>query len=134
MRLGIDLVRVKAIEGSVRRFGERFLRRVYTPGELADCGERDILALSQGIQRAQVVRLAARFAAKEAVMKILRPADVALPWQSIEVRSELSGVCRVELHREAHALAAAIGIHSIEISLTHEQDYAAAIAVGRISR
>jgi holo-[acyl-carrier protein] synthase len=124
VRLGIDLVPVKAIETSIASFGNRFLERVFTPAELMDCGEDH----STTVDRARLLRLAARFAAKEAVMKVLGSTDQALPWRSIEIRSIPGGGCRVELHREADALATSVGIHNIAISITHEQDYAAAVA------
>ena len=122
MRIGIDLIQIADIDRSIAHFGARFLARVFTPAELDECAE-------SSSNRYATDRLAARFAAKEAVMKVLRPDDAALPWQTIEIRRQPGGWCRIELHREARLLADAAGIGAIEISLTHHAGYAVAAAV-----
>lgn len=119
--VGLDLVRVRAIAESIAHFGQRFLERVYTPGELTYCMSNSSTA---------PMRLAARFAAKEAVMKVLRVADEAVSWRSIEVEKESNGACSVKLFDEARALADAAGFVRFSLSMTHESEYAGAVVIG----
>lgn len=123
--VGLDLVQVSAIARSVAEFGQRFLDRIYTSGELEYC-------LSDASAAAQ--RLAARFAAKEAVLKVLRVNDEAISWRSIEVAREPGGACDLLLVDEARALACAAGFTGFSLSMTHEADYASAVVVGERAR
>jgi holo-[acyl-carrier protein] synthase len=117
LRVGIDLASVDAVRASIARHGERYLERVYTAGELADCaGDPE--------------RLAARFAAKEAAIKVLQPADgEPVPWQTIAVRRAASGAVELELTGEAAALAARAGLREIALSISHEGPSACAVVV-----
>ncbi|HET6508930.1 MAG TPA: 4'-phosphopantetheinyl transferase superfamily protein [Baekduia sp.] len=118
LRVGIDLVRAATVAASIAEHGDAYLRRVYTPQEVADC-------------RADPLRLAARFAAKEAAMKVLRPApDTAVPWPSIEVVRNAPGPPTLRLHGPAAELARAAGLTDLALSFTHEEEYAAAVVVG----
>lgn len=119
-RVGIDLVRVSRVAESLERFGERFLRRVFTPGEIAYALEAPELSAE---------RLAARFAAKEATMKALRLGGGAVTLREIEVRRAPSGECEVVLHGRAQSLAARAHTGAIALSLSHEGDYAVAVVV-----
>lgn len=119
-RVGIDLVRVSRVAESLDRFGERFLRRIFTDDEIA-------YALQAPALRAE--RLAARFAAKEAAIKALRLATRSVSLREIEVRRSPSGECEVVLHGRARSLAAAASTGAIALSLSHEGDYAAAIVI-----
>ena len=123
--VGIDLVRVSRIAASVRHFGNRFLRRVFTDSEL-EC------ATSSKAETHR--RLAARFAAKEATIKVLSPQDHGLGWRSIEVRQAPSGACELVLHGAARRLALRRGIVALALSLSHEDGYAAAVVVGERAR
>ena len=96
LRAGIDLVRVSRIAESLAQFGERFLRRVFTDGEIAYATAAPALTAE---------RLAARFAAKEAAMKALGLSDDGVGWREIEVRREPSGACELLLHGEAARVA-----------------------------
>jgi holo-[acyl-carrier protein] synthase len=121
MRVGIDLVSIDSVHGSIREHGERYLERVYTERELRDC-RTELGPVAE--------RLAARFAAKEATIKVLRPsADAAVPWRSIEVVRHSSGWVALELSGEAAALADAAGLHGFALSLTHEAGHAAAVVI-----
>ena len=120
LRVGIDLVEVRRIAESLEKFGERFLRRVFTAGEVADA--REAPALMAG-------RLAARFAAKEAAIKALGLAEQALSWHDIEVRRAPSGDCGLALRGAA---AAALGHGELAVSLSHEGEYATAVVVARV--
>jgi holo-[acyl-carrier protein] synthase len=121
LRPGIDLVEVDEVAQSIRTHGQRYLRRVYTARELADsqspCGSPDAL------------RLAARFAAKEATLKALGAAQEAVPWKAIEAREDASGHATVKLTGAAAALARAGGVARLELSLTTASAHAAAMAL-----
>lgn len=117
-RVGTDLVEVGRVEESLRRFGQRYLDRLYTPGEIEYC-----LRSEPDTAR----RLAARFAAKEATLKVLRPDAHWLDWRSIEVVKMPGGWCELALHGTAQQLRAAAGIGTLTVSLSHEQNYALAV-------
>ena len=124
VRVGIDLVSVASIQASIDAHGDRYLDRLYTARELSDCrsaGEID------------PERLAARFAAKEATMKVLRPADQAIPWNTIEIRRDPAGWVDLELTGRAAALATEAGVRDLAVSLTHEGSYASAVVVAELS-
>lgn len=123
LRVGIDLVEIRSVHESVERFGKEYIERVYTSREVADCtGEAGV----------DPARLAARFAAKEATLKVLRPSpDEAVPWCSIEVVRAPGGWVELELHDAAAALAEAAGLTELAVSLTHECHYAAATVVAQ---
>ena len=120
MRVGIDLVQVADVTDSLARFGERYLRRIFTPRELADCGSLP----------AQAARLAARVAAKEAAFKVLRPgADEALGWTEVEVERQPGGWCSLNLSGGARESAERQGLLDFQVSLSHEGAYATAVVV-----
>jgi holo-[acyl-carrier protein] synthase len=120
MRVGADLVQVADVATSISRFGDRYLRRVYTDHELATCA-------------GSPERLAARFAAKEATIKVLRPVDVRPEWRSIEVHRDPSGACDLRLSGTAAEQARAAGIGELAVSLTHDAGLAAAVVVASVS-
>lgn len=124
LRTGIDLVVVDDVRDALRVHGDRYLNRLFTPGEQADCRDRD------GAPDPQ--RLAARFAAKEAAIKVLRPRDVAVPWRAIEVVRDPGGWVDLRWHEPAADLAAAAGLGVPSLSLTHERDTAAAVVVATV--
>jgi holo-[acyl-carrier protein] synthase len=115
---GIDVIEIARVEAAYRKFGERFLRRVYTPLEAAFC-------------RGRVNELAARFAAKEAVMKALGTGARGVAWREIEIIPNHRGKPLVYLHGRARARAERIRLRDIDISLTHSHDIAIAFVVGR---
>jgi phosphopantetheine--protein transferase-like protein len=119
-RVGVDLVHVSDVAHSVDRFGQRYLARVYTPHELSCAVRTD--RYDHGV-------LAARFAAKEAAIKVLRPNGSRPPWRDIEVRRLPSGACELHLTRSAALLAKAQGISSTAVSVTHEGDMAASVVI-----
>jgi len=122
--VGIDLVQISEIGASMERFGARFLERVFTADEIRYCGQTP---------HAAAQRFAARFAAKEATMKVLRPLDDALPFRSIEVCGSAGSGVELVLHDHAKALAARAGITSLALSLSHEADYATAVVVAQVA-
>jgi len=124
MYVGVDVVSVNEVSRSLERFGERYVRRVFTPGEAAYC--------RAATGRVAAERFAARFAAKEATLKALRPDTTAIDWRSIEVRRHASGWCDVVLHGEAAALAARQGIESLALSMSHDAGCATAVVVAQV--
>ena len=78
-------------------------------------------------------RFAARFAAKEATFKALRPDVPSIDWRSIEVRRHASGWCDVVLHGEAAALAARQGIETLALSMSHDAGCATAVVVAHVA-
>ena len=117
LRCGVDLIECQRIADGVDRFGERFLRRFFTPGERQDCDDMPR-------------RLAARFAAKEAVSKALGTGIGDMRWIDIEIRVDTERRRpRLLLHGEAAAIATRLGLVEWDISLSHSDDMAIAIAV-----
>ena len=125
---GIDLIEIERIARAIERWGDRFLDRVYTPAELA-------------IYHARPASLAARWAAKEALAKLLgvglrgiggagSPGD-ALAWTEIEVLSDPQGRPALTLHGRAAARARALGLGPIALSLAHTREHAIASAVAQ---
>ncbi|MGD0981466.1 MAG: holo-ACP synthase [Solirubrobacteraceae bacterium] len=121
--VGLDLASIEDVQWSINAHADRYLRRVYTNRELDDCRNPD------GTPNAR--RLAARFAAKESTMKALRLADEALPWRSIGVRSDGFGRPSIELSGRAEELASRRGVSALDVSLTHEGPFAAAVVVAQ---
>jgi holo-[acyl-carrier protein] synthase len=120
LRVGTDLVPVAHVAESVAEFGDRYVGRVYTAHEVSCC---------QGTPAVVAAGLAARFAAKEATIKVLRPVDHRPDWRSIEVRRDQAGSCVLHLSDEAARLAEVQGISNWAVSLTHEAGMAAAVVV-----
>ncbi|MCI0571573.1 MAG: holo-ACP synthase [Myxococcaceae bacterium] len=118
--VGTDLVRVSDVSTSIGFFGRRYLERLFTPRELADC---------QGQTGCAPERLAARFAAKEATLKALQPRDEALSWRAIEVVRAPWGAPKLALHGPALTLARRRGLTAFSVSLTHEAGYASAVVI-----
>ncbi|MFZ0251989.1 MAG: 4'-phosphopantetheinyl transferase superfamily protein [Acidimicrobiales bacterium] len=120
IRVGADVVSVHQVAESVESFGTRYLRRVYTDHELGSC---------RGGPAVRAASLAARFAAKEATIKVLRPVGHQPDWRSMEVQRHAGGWCTMALSGHAAALAEQAGIAELSVSLTHEGDVAAAVVV-----
>jgi holo-[acyl-carrier protein] synthase len=117
---GIDIVETGRIRGSLEKFGDRFLRRVFLPDEVAYCHSRKFPEL----------HLAARFAAKEAISKAFGTGiGKELGWRDMEICRRASGEPFVKLHGKGAALAEARGATAVLVSLSHCQDYAAAQAI-----
>jgi holo-[acyl-carrier protein] synthase len=126
LRVGIDLVLVADVADSVERLGHRYLHRVFTPHERA-CSR---IGRSPRCPVYSMESLAARFAAKEATVKVLRPVGIRPEWRSIELHRVDGGWCELRLSGLAAALAADAGIQQFAVSLTHESLMAAAVVVG----
>jgi holo-[acyl-carrier protein] synthase len=116
LRIGVDLIEVERIRQAMARYGERFFARFFTATEREQ--SRDIPA-----------RLAARFAAKEATAKALGTGIGDICWVDIEVWSDERGRPCLRLHRAAARLAADLGLHTWQVSLSHTHDHAIAFVM-----
>ncbi|PZE29918.1 MULTISPECIES: acyl carrier protein [unclassified Curtobacterium] len=120
IRVGTDMIAVQTVAASIDRFGDRYLDRILSPRERLQCHD-------------EPHRVAARFAGKEAVVKLLRPApdEPVLP-HDVEILSLPSGAPVVRLHRAARDRSVRERLQSVSVSLTHEGGFAAATAVSVI--
>ena len=118
--IGIDLVECARIQHSLDRFGDRFLHRVFTEGEIA---------YSQSM-KFPARHLAARFAAKEALSKAFGTGiGKAMGWKDIDVHKKPSGEPFVVLEGGAKQLAADRGVTKVWITLSHTDNHAMAVIV-----
>ncbi len=115
--LGVDIIKVERIRQSLARFGARFSNRVLTPGE-------------QRYVRDRPETFAGRWAAKEAVSKVLGLGVRGIGWRDIEIDRLPTGQPAVRLHGRAERRAEQLGMGRIAVSISHESDYAIAIAFG----
>jgi holo-[acyl-carrier protein] synthase len=114
---GIDIAEVPRIAASIQRFGGRFLRRVFTAGEIRYCESK--------ANRAE--RYAARFAAKEAAMKALGTGwNRGVRWRDIEVTREPGGRPTILFHGKAAEFAAELGAAHVALSVSHTAEQAIA--------
>jgi holo-[acyl-carrier protein] synthase len=120
VRVGTDIQPVSVVADALARYGDRYARRLFTTEEIIAAG---------GVRSAAAPRLAARFAAKEAVLKLLSPTDVVPPWRSIEIETAANGAPSVRLTGEAAALAESLGVDEVALSMTHDAGIAAATVV-----
>ena len=117
---GIDIIEVARIGRSIERFGERFLQRILRPDEINYCFQ----------YKSPAPRVAARFAAKEAISKAFGTGiGGQLSWHDMEIRREESGKPFVVLHDAGLKLLSECGGKLIHASLSHTENYAAAVAV-----
>src|SRR5579871_3082896 len=114
---GIDIAEVPRIAQSIERFGQRFLHRIFTEGEIRYCEPK----------ANRVERYAARFAAKEAAMKAIGTGwNHGVRWRDCEVTRQPGGRPTLLLHGKAAEFAAKLGAHHIALSLTHTAEQAMA--------
>jgi holo-[acyl-carrier protein] synthase len=118
--IGIDVIQNDRIHDSVQRFGDRFLNRIYTEGEIEYCKKCN----------QPEIHYAARFAAKEAAFKALGTGWAAgVKWKDVEIERLPSGKPELHLHGEALARATAAGAKRFHVSLTHDQLVSCAVVV-----
>jgi holo-[acyl-carrier protein] synthase len=117
LTVGVDIIELERIARVVERWGDRFLRRIYTEQELAYC-------------RGRIPQLAARFAAKEAVMKALGTGVRGVGWRDVEVVRRRGGAPTIALHSRAERRAEAIGVTELAMSISHSRNYAVVSVVG----
>lgn len=119
--LGIDIVRVSRIRDAIARWGPRFARRVLTDAEAAYVRDR-------------AETMAGRWAAKEAVSKVLGLGVRGVGWRDIEIVRLPTGQPSVRLHGRARARAEQLGMGAVAVSISHEREFATAVALGRRTR
>jgi holo-[acyl-carrier protein] synthase len=122
VRVGIDTVAVSAITESLAQFGERFLRRYFSAQEVTD-------ARAVEGEAALHERLAARFAAKEAVIKALDLPEAGVAWCDIELVRAATGRPTLRLNGRAAEVAQSIGVREWAVSISHEREQACAVVV-----
>ena len=116
LAVGVDIIEITRIGQTFQRWGERFLRRIYTEGEIRYC-------------RGRAPQLASRFAAKEAMMKALGTGIRGVGWKDIEVVRSRGGPPSISLHGRGARIAASQGVYDIALSLSHSREYAVASVV-----
>jgi holo-[acyl-carrier protein] synthase len=116
LKTGIDLIEIPRIQSALDRHGERFLRRVFTPAEVAECRNR-------------ADALAVRFAAKEATVKALGTGIGPVSWREVEVLHHRSGEPYLVLHGRAELIANYLGLTQWAVSLSHSKEMATAVVV-----
>jgi|SRR5271165_826269 len=117
---GIDIAEVPRIAESIERFGDRFLRRIFTEGEIQYCDSK----------ANRVERYAARFAAKEAAMKALGTGwSRGVRWRDIEVVRPPGGRPTVKFHGKAAEFADKLNARNVALSLSHTPEQAIASVI-----
>jgi holo-[acyl-carrier protein] synthase len=120
--VGVDIVDVARIEAAIARHGRRFIERVFTKGEIRYCSSRPRPAR----------HFAARFAAKEAVLKTLRTGwSGGVAWTEVEVAGDSAGAPEIVLHGRAREIAGRASLEEILISMSHTSTAAVAVAAAR---
>ena len=113
---GIDIVKNSRIKNLIEKYGERFLNKVYTEAEISYCQQKINSAPS----------FAARFAAKEAVLKALGTGMRKNSWQDIEILNNELGKPEVNLSAETEKRAEELEVSAIFLSMSHEKEYSIA--------
>ena len=117
---GVDITEVTRVREAIERFGERFLRRVFTPAEIAYCASK----------RNNLERLAARFAAKEAALKALGTGlRHGITWRDVEVRRQPGSRPTIAFSGVAAEFAARLGVKHVALSLSHTAEQAIAMVI-----
>jgi holo-[acyl-carrier protein] synthase len=117
---GTDLIEIGRIQESIARYNDRFLKRIFTPGEIAYCSRKKNSAESY----------AARFAAKEAAAKALGTGiSRGVSWLEIEVQREPGGRPTLHLTGRARERAAALRVTHSSLSLTHSRELSLAMVI-----
>ena len=118
--IGTDMIEIERIERSVARYGDSFLQRLFTPGEIAYCGRKKNAAES----------FAARFAAKEAGAKALGTGiSRGVAWRELEVTRAPGQRPELHLHGRAREMAEKLGVRHISLSLTHTRAMSMAVVI-----
>jgi len=125
--IGVDIINNKRIEKLINIYGERFIKKIYTPIEIKYCNSKKNI----------FENYASHFAAKEAVMKLLsigasylKGHSYGISFKDIEVRHSKNGQPLIKLYNKAEELRKEKDIKNIFISLSHEKDYSIALVVG----
>ena len=118
---GVDIIEIKRVEKVALSYGDRFLKRIYTDGEIEYC-------------RGRAPQLASRFAAKEAVMKALGTGIRGVGWRDVEIARKRGMAPHIKLHGRAKKRASQIGLKGLTISLSHSKEFAVASVIGESTK
>lgn len=124
IRIGSDIQSIDEVEASIEAFGARYVERVYTRQELESCSA-NVPSIAVG--------LAKRFAAKEAVMKLLDMSDLPSPWRAIDIHVDRATGPTVSLSGVAEERAKRRGLDRLSVSLSHTNRLATAVVVGEFA-
>ena len=116
VQTGVDIIEIYRVQSVLDRYGQRFLKRIFTDSEITYC-------------RGRAPNLAVRFAAKEATMKALGTGVRGVGWKDIEVTRHSSGAPGIQLSGRAKDRALLLDIKEISISLSHSREYAVAFVI-----
>jgi holo-[acyl-carrier protein] synthase len=116
VRTGVDLIEIDRVAAAVSRHGDHYLGRIYTPAELDLCGMR-------------IESLAGRFAAKEAVAKVLGCGIGEIGWQEIEILRDEQRCPVIRLNGAAATKARELGLNNWSISISHSKSHAISVVV-----
>ncbi len=119
--VGFDLIDIDRIVAVLERFPDRFRTRVLTDLEQRYCGRR-------------VERIAGRWAAKEAISKVLGLGVRGVGWREIEILPNRAGAPQVRLYERAARRAASLGLEDVTVSISHERRMAVAVALAHQRR
>lgn len=115
--IGIDIIEIERIRAALLRWGQRFLKRIYTDSEISRFQNRPD-------------SLAVRFAGKEAAYKALGGPGLGASWKDVEILSDREGKPTITLHGSAKERVSELGLAGLEISLSHSRDYGVALVIG----
>ncbi|HET6268108.1 MAG TPA: holo-ACP synthase [Acidobacteriota bacterium] len=118
--IGTDLIEVRRVQEAIKKYGDRFARRIFTETEIAYCSPKKTAAL----------HYAGRFAAKEAAFKALEHGwGGSLSWKEVEISNEGSGAPRLTFHGKALELAKEKKVKNAYVTISHIQEYASAVVI-----
>ena len=115
--IGVDIVEIARLKKAIARHGDNFLERVYTDSELK-------------LYRKKLPSLAARFAAKEAVIKALGNPEKDISLKEIEILSDPGGRPLVNLYGKTRRQAEKLGLGNLAVTISHSKEYAVAFVSG----
>ena len=117
---GVDIAEVPRVAAAIERFGERFLKRIFTDAEIKYCDSK----------HNRVERFAARFAAKEAALKAIGTGlRMGISWREVEVTRLPGGRPTISFHGVAGRFAAKLGTKHAHLSLSHTKEHAIAYVI-----
>jgi holo-[acyl-carrier protein] synthase len=120
VEVGVDIIEIDRVRASLGRWGDRFLKRVFTPAEIR-------------YSRGRPPELAVRFAAKEAASKALGTGMRGLAWREVEVLSDRRGKPLIVLHGRAKERSQELGVVAWSVSLSHSRDSAIAVVAATLN-
>lgn len=116
LKTGVDLIEIDRIRATLDRYGERFLKRIFTEAEIVECAGR-------------AESLATRFAAKEATTKALGTGIGPVRWREVETLRKKSGEPYLVLHGRAEQIARYLGLTNWAVSFSHSKGTAIAVVI-----